>query len=122
MRRLSIPASALVLALGAAGSAFAGSDGTCQCKANGNSYDLNSVVCIRSGSLSFLARCEMVLNNTAWKKISDSCPYTSNERASEPVIAAAETQMCEPARWLGKTKPLQSPVRFTRVSDAVATE
>ncbi len=77
---------------------------------------------IRSGSLSFLARCEMVLNNTAWKKISDSCPYTSDERASEPATAAAETQMCEPARWLGKTGPMQSPVRVTRVSNAMATE
>lgn len=122
MRRLSIPASALALALGAAGSAFAGGDGTCQCKANGNSYDLNSVVCIRSGSLSFLARCEMVLNNTAWKKISDSCPYTSDERAPEHAAAAAETQMCEPARWLGKTGPMQSPARVTRVSNAMATE
>ncbi len=108
--------SALLLALGAAGGAHAGGDSTCQCKANGSSYDLNSVVCIRNGSLSFLARCEMVLNNTAWKKLSDDCPYTSNDRLPEPATVAADTQMCEPARWLGRTKPLQSSAQTTDIA------
>lgn len=95
------------LALCTAGVAHAGSDGICQCRANGTNYDLDTVVCIRSGSLAFLARCEMVLNNTAWKKITDGCPTTANETPAGPVQLASAADaggLCEPARWLGKVR------------------
>jgi hypothetical protein len=49
----------------------------CKCRSAGHSYDLGAVVCIRGQ----LARCEMFLNNTSWKIISDSCPET---RAAPP--------------------------------------
>ncbi len=107
MRLILTLSAAFVLSVGAVGLAYAGSDGTCQCRANGSSYDLESVVCIRIGSLSYLARCEMVLNNTAWKKLADSCPYSRNEAEPGNVQVASIADpiaMCEPARWLGKAK------------------
>ena len=114
----SLLAISAIFTLAMAGAVHAGGDGTCQCRANGGNYDLNTVVCIRNGSLSFLARCEMVLNNTAWKKLADSCPYSSNDTKPGTVVVALATNvtdMCEPARWLGKRQTGKSLSR-TRVT------
>jgi hypothetical protein len=50
--------------------ALAGPD--CTCRANGKDYKQGQVLCIASK----LRRCEMYLNNTSWKVISEDCPLT----------------------------------------------
>ncbi len=55
----------------------------CLCAANGLRYEQGETTCIRLSSGSYLARCEKVLNNSSWTKISDDCqdPTESAEQA-----------------------------------------
>lgn len=47
----------------------------CACVGNGKRIKEGGVICLQIGSSQrYLARCERVLNNTSWKKISDGCP------------------------------------------------
>lgn len=47
----------------------------CTCRyRDGSNFELGQTVCIRIGDVSYLARCEMALNNTTWRKIRDGCP------------------------------------------------
>jgi len=59
-----------VLAMAASTPAFAAQE----CLANGKSFQLGQVACLTIAGQSHLARCDMVLNNTSWTKIGDSCP------------------------------------------------
>jgi hypothetical protein len=45
-----------------------------QCLANGKSYQVGQVACLTVSDQSHMARCDLVLNNTSWTKVSDSCP------------------------------------------------
>ena len=45
-----------------------------ECLANGKSYQLGQVACLTVSDQSHMARCDLVLNNTSWTKIDDSCP------------------------------------------------
>nr|WP_246298412.1 hypothetical protein [Mesorhizobium erdmanii] len=45
-----------------------------ECLANGKSYQVGQVACLTVAGQSHLARCDMVLNNTSWTKIGDTCP------------------------------------------------
>lgn len=80
----------------------------CSCRAKGADYKLTDEVCLAIGGKSYLARCSMVLNNTAWVKVGE-CPQAklpddkSLETVSASLMALAEAkEMCEPARWSGK--------------------
>lgn len=42
----------------------------CKCRHAGQSYELGQMACIRGK----LARCEMVLNNSSWNMLADTCP------------------------------------------------
>ena len=44
-------------------------DPKCQCRYQGQRYQLGEFACIRSK----LARCDMFLNNTSWTFLDDSC-------------------------------------------------
>jgi hypothetical protein len=44
-------------------------DPKCQCRYQGQRYNLGEFACIRSK----LARCDMFLNNTTWTFLDDSC-------------------------------------------------
>ncbi len=44
-------------------------DPKCQCRFQGQRYELGEFACIRSK----LARCDMFLNNTSWTFLDDSC-------------------------------------------------
>lgn len=46
---------------------------SCTCRANGQKFEQGQILCIRGK----LARCEMFLNNSSWKIISDICPQAS---------------------------------------------
>jgi hypothetical protein len=50
----------------------ANADPNCTCRANGQSYELGQIVCIRGK----LAQCQMNLNNTSWQIIAEMCPET----------------------------------------------
>ncbi len=59
----------------------------CMCRANGERFELGSVVCLKLPSGDRLARCGKVLNNTSWKMLGDGCPITSadeEKRRAEP--------------------------------------
>ncbi|MBL4646510.1 MAG: hypothetical protein JKY99_08655 [Rhizobiales bacterium] len=58
-----------------AGPSFAGPD--CECVAYGTTFKEGSVICIRLGEKSHMARCEMSQNNTMWRKVGDVCPTAS---------------------------------------------
>ena len=45
-----------------------------ECLANGKSYQLGQVACLTISDQSHMARCDLVLNNTSWTKIDDTCP------------------------------------------------
>ncbi|MEM8646289.1 MAG: hypothetical protein AAGF86_08080 [Pseudomonadota bacterium] len=63
----SLFASALVLAAMSA-SVLAGPK--CTCRYQGENYNIGEVACI----LGELKQCEMTLNNTSWRTVSDACP------------------------------------------------
>jgi hypothetical protein len=61
----------------------------CKCRHAGQSYELGQIVCIRGK----VARCEMVLNNSSWNMLADTCPESAAPRTllaqlSPPVAAA----------------------------------
>jgi hypothetical protein len=57
-------------------------DCTCSIK-DGTKLSLGQVTCIRINDTAYLARCEMVLNNTSWQKIQDGCPMTELRAAHQ---------------------------------------
>ncbi|MCA1403084.1 hypothetical protein I6F26_00515 [Ensifer sp. IC3342] len=78
MKRLrAMPIAILSLAaIMAAGSVLAAPpDRRCTCRnRDGSIYELGQTACIRVGGISYLARCEMNLNVSTWKKLRDGCP------------------------------------------------
>ena len=71
MTRLAAAVIALLSALAATMPALAGPD--CTCRFAGRDMPEGAVVCIDLASGTYLARCERVLNNTAWRKMVDGC-------------------------------------------------
>lgn len=50
-------------------------DHGCTCRnRDGSKYELGQVACLRVDGGTYLARCEMNLNVTTWKKLRDGCP------------------------------------------------
>ncbi|MBP1882588.1 hypothetical protein [Sinorhizobium mexicanum] len=78
MKRLrAMPVATLSLAaiLAAGGVLAAPPDARCTCRnRDGSKYELGQTACIRVGGISYLARCEMNLNVSTWKKLRDGCP------------------------------------------------
>lgn len=74
----------------------------CQCLANGKVFEQGQLTCIRLSSGIFLARCEKVLNNSSWKKISDGCPQAAQD---EGVIRMALAVPPLRVRPKGETRP-----------------
>ncbi|WP_293858870.1 hypothetical protein [uncultured Alsobacter sp.] len=54
----------------------------CTCRANGQDFQMGEVACLRTSQGARLARCVMVLNNSSWETIQQSCP--SADRAFTP--------------------------------------
>lgn len=70
-----------------------------ECLANGKSFQIGQVACLTVTDKSHLARCDMVLNNTSWTKIGDSCP--ENTLAPHPSVTPIST----PAPSMVPTEP-----------------
>jgi hypothetical protein len=49
-------------------------------------YELGQIACIRVGGISYMARCEMDLNVTTWKKVRDGCPTARTASSSLPAL------------------------------------
>jgi hypothetical protein len=72
-KRAALAAAALALA-----SSPAIAD--CTCRAPGIVVHHGQTICLKTPSGPRLARCEMVLNNSSWKILPESCPEVSLER------------------------------------------
>ncbi len=46
----------------------------CTCRAEGTSFALGAVVCMKTPDGPQLVRCERVLNNTSWQPLQTPCP------------------------------------------------
>ena len=55
----------------------------CACIANGQRIEKGGIACIRPRyGAPFLAKCDVVLNNTSWTKLQDGCPTASLDGTS----------------------------------------
>ncbi|WP_127523585.1 hypothetical protein [Mesorhizobium sp. Z1-4] len=57
----------------------------CQCVAAGKKYGVGEVACLRLPGGDRLARCSMVLNNSSWTPLQQSCPFAMAD--TEPVLS-----------------------------------
>lgn len=73
-----------------------------ECLANGKSYQVGQVACLTIADQSHLARCDMVLNNTSWTKVGDSCP--ENTMAPHSHVTPIST----PAPSMVPTEPTEN--------------
>ncbi len=48
----------------------------CYCTNRGQRIEMGGLVCLEVDGRSYLARCEMSLNNPMWRKVQDGCPST----------------------------------------------
>lgn len=60
----------------------------CACRYQGESYAVESCVCIDRGEGAQLACCELVLNNTSWSFTSEDCPSASRPQPQSTQQAA----------------------------------
>ncbi|WP_108723024.1 hypothetical protein [Mesorhizobium sp. ORS 3428] len=59
------------------------------CLANGKSFKVGETACLTVAGQSHLARCDMVLNNTSWTKVSDICPGENQAPKLHPISTPA---------------------------------
>lgn len=82
--------TAAVAFLAAAESLAAPPDHGCTCRnRDGSKYELGQVACLRVDGGTYLARCEMNLNVTTWKKLRDGCPTAAG--MSTPLSLAGQS-------------------------------
>lgn len=67
-------ASLAVLFCLVAAAAAAAKPVPCTCRYDGRDMPEGALVCIDLASGTYLARCERVLNNTAWRRVTEGCP------------------------------------------------
>ncbi len=70
---------ALTIATAAAGP-------NCTCRFQGTNFQIGEVACI----LGKLKRCEMQLNNTSWKTLTDGCPQAALQISRTPLSNAVD--------------------------------
>jgi hypothetical protein len=64
----------LTFALAALASSEAFAEHKCQCLYQGKRFEQGELVCIKVDGAAHLARCDMLLNNSSWKFLSNGCP------------------------------------------------
>ena len=86
----------LALAIACATVAFpVAADPDCTCtNRDGGEFHVGQVTCLDVDGKRYLARCEMVLNVTSWKKVGNECPTAA--AGSRPRKATGERQKEEP--------------------------
>lgn len=60
----------------------------CTCRAEGTSYTLGAVVCMKTPDGPKMARCDKVLNNTSWTPLTVPCPTARNGSAVPQQLAS----------------------------------
>ncbi len=78
-----LPLIAAVLLAAGLLSRAALADPDCQCRSNGEFFVQGEHTCIKTSNGYRLARCDMVLNNTSWTIIGDSCPLTELDEGQQ---------------------------------------
>ena len=68
----TIAVGLVVLGASTFGQAPAAAD--CKCLANGRIFHHGEIACLSLPNGKQLAQCDMVLNNSSWKKLQDGCP------------------------------------------------
>jgi hypothetical protein len=63
----------------------------CKCRAPGFIAHHGEIACLKTAAGPRLARCGMVLNNSAWIFLPDSCPLASSTSADEVAMSLAPT-------------------------------
>lgn len=70
-----------------ADSTSVGNTGDCYCTDRmGDRVELGDTICLTVDGKSFLAQCQMSLNNPMWRKISDGCLSSSWIEPRQPVV------------------------------------
>lgn len=59
----------------------------CTCRFQGENYRIGEVACI----LGQLKQCEMALNNTSWRTLSDGCPQAHLQQSKPDASAGLRT-------------------------------
>jgi hypothetical protein len=77
-------AAALAVFLAAASSAGAHD---CQCRYAGQMYDQGATVCLRGK----VAECGMVLNNSSWNFVAETCPQVRSPQDQQLATSLAST-------------------------------
>ena len=57
----------------------------CKCSNRGEMLPMGALVCLTVDGKTFLARCEMSLNNPTWRRVQDGCPSARAPSADDPV-------------------------------------
>ncbi|SFT89444.1 hypothetical protein SAMN05444141_104200 [Pseudovibrio denitrificans] len=63
----------------------------CYCTNRGKRIELGDFSCLYVDGTSYLAQCQMALNNPMWRKIQDGCPTTrleTKQQTSESLLKA----------------------------------
>lgn len=68
---------------------------SCSCRYPGGSAELGETICMGASGDRYLARCEMVLNNTAWKRVREGCG--TEDAVSSLGLAERLAKLLEPA-------------------------
>ena len=88
--RRCLAAAALVATLGAAALAYG--EPNCTCRYKGQSYALDTCVCLSTSDGPRMACCGLVLNNTSWKFTKNRCPVVDDTRSSPNQSFAARRE------------------------------
>ena len=71
---MAIRLAILTFALAALAPSGAFAEHNCQCLYQGKRFEQGQLVCIKVDGTAHLARCDMLLNNSSWKFLSNGCP------------------------------------------------
>ena len=53
---------------------------------NGNRVEMGETICLNVDGRSFMAQCQMSLNNPMWRKVSDGCLSSSLGKERQPPV------------------------------------
>ena len=68
---------------------LAGKTVDCYCTdSNGKRVEMGEMICLHVGGRSFMAQCQMSLNNPMWREISQGCLSSSLRERLQPAVDA----------------------------------
>lgn len=88
---MRLTAALMIAAFALTSSAGAGKDHACTCVFKDGTAQEGDVACIDTAKGKQLARCDMVLNNTAWVPLDKPCTSEESRLPAKPAPEAAQT-------------------------------